>query len=89
MCIYAVCARIVLAAGAACPGGTSPDPPAPVWTSTPTGAITSNKNTDATTRPATSTNTHNSLMMHPPRAAGSRQPICSARATMMPAGPRR
>ena len=30
-----------------------------------------------------------SLMMHPPRAAGSRQPICSARATMMPAGPRR
>ena len=28
-------------------------------------------------------------LMHPPRAAGSRQPICSARATMMPAGPRR
>jgi hypothetical protein len=27
--------------------------------------------------------------VHPPRAAGSRQPICSARATMMPAGPRR
>jgi hypothetical protein len=25
----------------------------------------------------------------PARAAGSRQPICSARATMMPAGPRR
>jgi hypothetical protein len=25
----------------------------------------------------------------PPRAAGWRQPICSARATMMPAGPRR
>jgi hypothetical protein len=28
-------------------------------------------------------------LMHPPRAEGSRQPICSARATMMPAGPRR
>lgn len=28
-------------------------------------------------------------LMHPPRAPGSRQPICSARATMMPAGPRR
>jgi hypothetical protein len=28
-------------------------------------------------------------LLHPPSAAGPRQPICSARATMMPAGPRR